>query len=214
MRLVSPALPIGAYAFSQGIESAAELGDLHDEASTRNWVLGVMVNGYGCLDLPIAARLYDGWCAENEAEITYWNGYLHASRETAEFQDEDRRLAQSLARVLVTLNVETAALWRHRDDASFATLFMLAASHWGISKQQAMTGMIWSWLENQVAAATRIIPLGQSQAQRILTSAIEVIPAMVDRALNIDDNDIGSALPGWTMLSVKHEEQYSRLFQS
>lgn len=214
MRLVSPALPIGAFAFSQGIESAAEHGDVHDEMSTRSWVLGVMVNGYGCLDLPIAARLYDSWCADNDTDIAYWNGYLHASRETAEFQSEDRRLAHALARVLVTLNIDRAALWRHREDASFAALFMLAASRWGISKQQAMTGMIWTWLENQVAAATRIIPLGQSQAQRILTSGIEVIPAILDRALNIDDNYIGSALPGWTMLSIKHEEQYSRLFQS
>lgn len=213
-QLVSPALPIGAYNFSQGLEYAVHKEWVHDEASTHAWLAGVAEHAVGTLDLPLLLRMHAAWQGNDAVMARYWSAYLLASRETEELRAEERHLGRSLAKVLVSLQIETAAEWVKDIDASYACLLALAASHWRIEPTQIASAYAWAWCENQVLAAVKLLPLGQSAGQRILNELLLKIPAIVSNAVLITDDDIGVATPLQGMASAWHETQYTRLFRS
>jgi len=205
---------VGAYAYSQGLECAVERGWVRDEASAGDWILGLLGHGLRGLDLPVLARLYRAWRAADLDAARRWNARLYASREAAELQREDRHLGTALARLLTDLGIAEAEPWRNAPRVCFATLFSLAAVRWTIPLPEAATGYAWSWTENQVVAATRLLPLGQTTCQRLLTTAGPVIAAAVAEGLKLADEDIGGAAPGLALAGALHEIQYSRLFRS
>ena len=213
-QLVSPALPVGAYNFSQGLEYAVEAGWVHDEVSTVEWVRGIAEHAIGTLDLPILLRLHAAWTHGDEAKARYWSQYLVASRETNELRAEERHLGRSLAKVLVSLEMNEAAAWIRDESASYACLFALAASRWSIDAHTCAQGYVWAWCENQVLAAVKLLPLGQSAGQRALNELLPVLPGLVQRAEHLHDEDMGVATPLHGMASAWHETQYTRLFRS
>jgi len=214
LQLCSPTLPVGAYAYSQGLESAVERGWVRDEASAGTWILGLLNHTVRRLDLPVFARLYAAWRESDLEAVRRWNARLYASREAAELQREDRHLGAALARLLSDLGLNEAGPWRNAPRVCFATLFSLAAVEWEIPLLEAATGYAWTWTESQVAAATRLIPLGQTASQRLLVTAGPVITAAVAGGLTLPDEDIGAAAPGLALAGALHETQYSRLFRS
>ena len=213
-QLISPALPVGAYAYSQGLEYAVETGWVTDESSTCAWIIGVAQHSVGSLDIPILQRCYNAWQASDHAQVTQWNRQLQAMRESNELLMEDRQLASALRKVVKELQLPAPELvWQHQH-WSFVTLYAWAASHWHIPLPDAARGLLWAWCENQVAAAIKLIPLGQSAGQRILDQCITRIPDIIDQASHITDDDIGATTPGLAIASALHETQYSRLFRS
>lgn len=214
LQLCSPTLPVGAYAYSQGLECAVERGWVRDEASVGEWILGLLGHSMQRLDLPVFARLYRSWRDADVDAVRRWNARLYASREAAELQREDRHLGMALARLLVDLGVSEAASWRNAPCVCFATLFSLAAVRWEIPLPEAVTGYAWAWTENQIIAATRLIPLGQTASQRLLVVASPAIAAAVAEGLTLADAAIGAAAPGLALAGALHETQYSRLFRS
>lgn len=214
MHLVSPALPVGAYAYSQGFEYAVERGWLTDRETARDWIEGVMTGSIASLDLPVLARLYQAWQQGDEAAALYWNEFLQAARESAEFELEDIQLGMALLRLLQALEVPQALRWSKVDKPSFATMFALAGVHWQIALADLLHGFCWSWLENQVAAATKLVPLGQTDAQKILLALMPALEGAVASSYSVSDDALGAGLPGLAMASAQHETQYSRLFRS
>jgi len=214
-QLISPALPVGAYAYSAGMEQACDAGLIRGEADALEWVRGQLRHAQARLDAPLLLRLYAAWTAADADRVEYWNAFLQASRETRELLDEDRHLGTALAKLLWDLGVDDAQAWFQRGDASFATSFALAAAHWEIAAEEALAGYLWAWCENQVAAAIKLVPLGQTAGQRMLLALADAVPEAVAAAMAIEDEDgIGAACPGVTMSSMRHETQYSRLFRS
>lgn len=214
LQLCSPALPVGAYAYSQGLEYAVERGWVSDEASAGDWILGLLGHSLRWLDLPVFARLHRAWRSEDSAALQHWNAWLYASREAAELQREDQQLGRALARLLTDLGIAEAQPWRHSQQVCFATLFSLATVRWEIALPEAASGYAWTWLENQVAAATRLIPLGQTASQRLLIAAGPVLVDALHEGLTLADEEIGAAAPGLALAGALHETQYSRLFRS
>lgn len=214
LQLVSPALPIGAYHFSQGLEYAVESRLVHDEATAADWIGGLAAYSIATLDLPILLRMHAAWNNYEAEEALRWSQRLIASRETAELRAEDRHLGCALARVLSDLGIVTAEGWRVNEDSSYAAMFSLAASRWHISAENAATGYVWTWCENQVLAAIKLVPLGQRAGQRVLDTLILEIPRLVSVAAQIADSDIGISTPTQGIMSARHETQYSRLFRS
>jgi len=211
--LVSPALPVGAYAYSQGLEYAVQAGWVSDESSAFEWLQGVSRCGIGTLDLPILLRLHAAWRASDTQALQRWNAQLMASRETAELRAQEQQLGQALARVLITLEVREAQGWQ-RLSSAFATLFSLAAVRWQIAADAALSGYLWAWSENQVLAAVKLVPLGQSAGQRLLHRLTDSMPQIIERALTLPDEAIGVGVLSQALASALHETQYTRLFLS
>jgi urease accessory protein len=210
---VSPALPVGAYAYSQGLEYAVHAGWVTHEAEALEWLSGMSMRAVGSLDLPVIGRLHAAWSAGDRNAVNRWNAELIASRETAEARAEERHLGRALARVLEGLGVDAAAEWR-TVDAAFATLFSLATVHWRIEARATLLGYLWTWTENQVLAAIKLVPLGQSAGQRLLQALTEEMPRVVTRAESVADASIGVGVVRSALGSMLHESQYTRLFRS
>jgi urease accessory protein len=214
LQLASPALPIGAFAYSQGLEQATLLGWVKDETSAADWIGGVVTQVLPRLDLPVMAQLYAAWSAEELERVRFLSEFLHACRESAELGAEDRHLGAALARVLQGLGVIQAEPWIADADATFATMFSLAAVHYQVPLRSAALGFLFTWLENQVAAATRLIPIGHIAAQRLLSSVLGRLPAAVSSGLSVPFAEAGFLAPGLAAASALHETTYSRLFRS
>ncbi|QSA98966.1 urease accessory protein UreF [Methylococcus sp. EFPC2] len=214
MQLVSPALPIGMYSYSQGQEKAVEDGWLADEAALAEWLEGLLEACLARTDLPVLARLYDAWKEDDGERVAHWSAILGACRETEELRLEDRQTGQALARVLGGLGVTRAEDWIRHPQACLATLFALAGVTWSISRADVLTGYGWGWLENQVLCAIKLVPLGQTAGQRLLIRIAARIPQAVAQAANLSDEEIGGSSPLLAIAGSRHAFQYSRLFRS
>lgn len=211
---MSPALPVGAFHFSQGLESAVDAGWVRDEAEALDWIAGLARHGVGRLDVPLLLRLHGAWTGAGADAARAWSRRLIAARETAELRAEDRHLGSALARILTDLGLDQARAWIGTPDASYAALFALAAVHWQLGAEEAAWGYLWSWCENQVLAAVKLVPLGHSAGQRLLDRLIGAIPAIVADAARLGDQDIGIASVAQGIASARHETLYTRLFKS
>ncbi|WP_354001892.1 urease accessory protein UreF [Sinobacterium norvegicum] len=214
MQLVSPALPVGAYAYSQGLEYAIDCGWLTCAEEVGDWLQGVMTHGLAFLDLPVLIRLHRAVQSGDQSAFSDWNDYLLASRETKELLLEDSQLGAALKRLLKSLNIGALSITGGEKELSFCSLFAVAGVDAGISVEALLEGFSFSWLENQVQAATKIVPLGQTEGQRLMVQLMPAITAAVTDALAMDDEQIGNSLTGVAMASSWHENQYSRLFRS
>src|SRR6185436_16684277 len=161
---------------------------------------------------PVLLRLIDDWAAGRDPQP--WNEFLFASRGSAELRAEDQRLGSALARLLASLDLAEATPWIAAPRVTHACMFALASARWGIAPGDAASGYLFSWTENQVGAASRLVPLGQTAAQRILSRATALIPEAVARARTIPDEELGFAAPAHAIAAALHETQYSRIFRS
>lgn len=215
-QLISPALPVGGYAYSQGLETAVEAGWVADEASCLDWVGGLAEQVMPHVDLPLLHRMHRAWRRRDTAAAHAWNRELLAMRESAESLREDRVKGQALARLARDLG---CALPPPAEDApvtpvSYAAAFSWLSVSWRIGAEDAVAGYLWSWCESQVAAAVKLIPLGQTAGQRLLRALGDAAPARVARALDCGDDDLGMTAPGLGLAGALHETQYTRLFRS
>jgi urease accessory protein len=218
LHLASPALPIGAFHFSQGLEYAVETGWVRDEASALEWIGGIAGASVATLDLPVLLRLQTAWTVDDVAGVVRWNAFLIACRETEELRAEDRHLGAALLRVLAELALTTALFPPSASKAhlgvAHATAFAFACARWRIDLDASLQTYAWTWVENQVLAAVKLVPLGQSAAQRMLHALSMCIPRLVERAHKLTDSDIGISTALSAVASGRHESQYSRLFRS
>ena len=209
--LASPALPIGAYAYSRGLEYAVCDGSIADAEGARQWIDGVLERQVAALDAPVLARLHDAWSADNQTDVARWDDFLCAARESGELSLEDGQLSRSLLRLLRETGVARASTPGVR---SYAAAFALACVHWGISRADAVLAYMFVFVESQVTAAIKLVPLGQTSGQHVLTALLARIEQLAGSALGLPDAELGSFTPGLAMASALHETQYSRLFRS
>lgn len=213
MQLVSPALPIGAFAWSQGLESAFELGWVTNEAELGQWIEGVLDDGLSRCELPLLVRLQAAWANDDGQGIADWNDWLHATRETAELSDEDARLGAALIRLLTSLDLVPAPDLMPKEPG-YVTVFAWVAHRRNVPVRQTLLGFAWAWLENQLAVACKALPLGHTAAQRLNEQLRHSLVKAIDAALARTDDELGPILPGLALASAQHETQYSRLFRS
>lgn len=212
LHLSSPALPVGAYAYSQGLEYAIEAGWLAEERALEEWLQDGLIFGIGRLDLPLLSRVITACNASDYATLDAYNDRLLANRETAELLLEDQQIGQALWRLLG--NLEGPTLPELTQRPGYATAFGVACARWHIDVDGALEAFSFSWLENQLTAATKLVPLGQTAAQRLLLRLLPHIPTACHNALQIPLKNIGLSLPGLAVASCRHERQHTRLFRS
>jgi urease accessory protein len=214
LRLASPMLPVGAYAYSQGMEWAVEEGAIRDEASALAWIQDLLSFNVGTLEAPLWRRIYRAWQERDVDSARHWNKRFIAIRETAEFRMETLQMGGALRAVLdATREIDTGLL-DQIESPVFPTAFSFAAHGLGVPLRDGLIGYLWAWAENQVSAAMKLVPLGQSSGQRILVKLIGLLPAIADKALAMPDNELSNFSPALAIASSRHETQYTRLFRS
>ncbi len=215
LQLASPTLPVGAYAYSQGLEWAVETGLVADEAGTLAWV-GALLEHCLCLyEAPLLACLQQAWAAGAHERVERLNADFIASRETAELRAETLQMGYSLRCLL--RDVEAARLpaaFEALPEAAFPTAWALAATLWAIAPADSVAAYLWSWCENQVMAALKTVPLGQAAGQRILLALGDRIPPLAEQALDLPEAAWSNFAPAFALACCAHETQYSRLFRS
>ncbi len=214
LHLFSPSLPVGAFAYSQGLEYALDQGWCQRGEDIQAWIEDNLRFGIGGLDLPIYRRLYRAWQNQDEAGIQYWNEVLLSFRETRELHQEDLQVGGAYARWLSGQHQDIEPKLALCPSPTVVAMNALAAVKTGIPLDHAALGFAWGWVENQVTCASKALPLGQTDSQRILQQLKPLLAEVCTAASHINDENIGSSVFGTAMASAWHEHQYSRLFRS
>ncbi len=214
LHLVSPTLPTGAFSYSQGLEWAVENGWINDSESLASWLLDLAEHSMAYVDIPILSRMYSAIQNDDVEKLEHWCGMLLACRESSELQEEEQTRGRALATLLGNLNLLKAGIPITSIQRSQLAGYVMAATQWEISLQDATLGYVWAWLENQVITGIKIIPLGQTQGQQLLMQCNSEIPGIVDYGLQIKDQEIGASSPALALACSMHETQYTRLYRS
>ncbi len=215
LQLASPALPVGAYSYSEGLEYAVEAGWIADAAGLQSWIEDGLREGSAAVEAAILMRAYRAWRAGDVATTRRWDRWLAAARETAELRAQSLEMGQSLRRLLAQLHPDVAAFDVLRDwPGNFAVVFGVAAAHWRVPAREATLGYLQSWATNLISAGVKLIPLGQGAGQRLLHALDGALRNAADAALDCADDDIAGACWGMQLASIAHEIQYTRLFRS
>ena len=217
LQLCSPTLPVGAYSYSQGLESAVEHGNVVDRDSAEVWIGDSLRLVVGRFEAPLWCRLYQAWSEAEPARAEFWNSYFLASRETAELRAETEQMGYSLVRLArdcVAFDSSAFMLLADIEPISFPAAFSFACVQWEIPQRQALIGYLWAWLENQVMAAMKTVPLGQVAGQSILLALAQSVTRIADTALSLEEQELSNLAPGLALASSAHEVQYSRIFRS
>lgn len=216
LQLASPSLPIGAYTYSQGIESAIERGAIHDQSSARKWIaesLSIVAD----FEAPILWRLLKAFATNDAEQVSYWTECFVAARDTAEFRAETLQMGYSLSKLITDLKVADAslqAILANQSEIPLPTAFACAAVALDIPHEAALSGMLFSMVENQVLACVKSVPLGQVSGQSLLLSLHVEIENAAQRSQQLNDDELSNWAPGLSLLSMQHETQYSRVYRS
>lgn len=211
LRLASPALPIGAYSYSQGMESAIEHGVVHDAASAEIWLRDQLAGPVGRWEIPQIWQALQAAAAGDDAHLIELNERWLASRETRELRAETEQTGYSLVQLLLALD---AAPLPVSGAVGLPVAWALAAQRWQIAPVAALQAWLWSWLENQIMVLMKTMPMGQVAGQKLLARLLPDLDAAAELAQGLDETEYSSFAPGLVYLSMQHETQYSRLFRS
>ncbi len=215
--LASPALPVGGFSYSEGLEAAIEAGSVHDEASAQRWLGDQLQLALGRSELPLIAQALTAWVAQDGPRIAELNAWALATRETSELRRQVEQMGRSMhdwLRQRAPADPRLAMLAQLAPAPAWPIAFSLAAAQSGADARDALLAFGFGWAENMVQAALKSMSLGQSAGQRILGSLAAALPAVVDAALALPDHERQAFTPMLAILSSLHETQYSRLFRS
>jgi urease accessory protein len=212
LQFASPALPIGGYSYSQGLEAALESGLVHDAATAHAWIGAYLEQVVAHWDAPLFWRLLKAHYVGDSAGVALWSERFLASRDSAEFRAETIQMGYSLTRLLAELGIADVEV--PDSDVSLPAAFACAVHALGIPHQQALLAMLFSWVENQVLVCVKSVPLGQVAGQRLLLSLRADIERAAGVAQELGDDELSSWAPGLSMLSMRHEVQHGRIYRS
>jgi len=220
--LASPALPVGAFSYSEGLETAVDDGVVHDEASARVWLVNQLELVMARSELVVVAAAHRAANSNDEAQLRALNHWVRETREAAEPLAQTQQMGKSLVAWMNSLQTDAGStcapcpmlpLLLGLQPAPTWPVVLGCATAWrGASLHDSLTAAAFGWAENLVQAAVRGVPLGQSAGQRLLARLVDAIPAAVEHALAADQ-PLAFA-PCLAITSARHEAQYSRLFRS
>lgn len=219
LHLVSPSLPTGGFAYSQGLEWAVESGWIKDADTLENWLENILNSAMVNVDIALFSRLYQAAAQKKIQDFSKFTSMVIACRETSELRMEEKNRGRAMASILKDLDIRFLASEKFKNWFEIASTcqlagFAVAAAEWKIPSKIAAAGYLWAWLENQVLSGIKIIPLGQTAGQKILKRLAVHIEGAVSKGIAINEEDIGASLPALSIGSSCHETQYTRLFRS
>jgi urease accessory protein len=217
MWLASPALPVGGFSYSEGLEAAVEAGRVTNESQAGDWLLDQLHLMLARSDLPVAAAAFKAWQRHDPATLVDLNAWVTTTRESAEARLQTEQMGRSLVEWLKNRGVDdprVALLASLTPAPTWPVAFALAVAQTGAPLREAMLSFCFGWAENMMQAALKAVPLGQGAGQRVLSRLSAAMPDAVDHALRVADSERQAFTPMLAILSAQHETQYSRLFRS
>ncbi|MEC4805943.1 MAG: urease accessory protein UreF [Jaaginema sp. PMC 1079.18] len=213
LQLASPALPVGAYSYSEGIETLVEQGVIRDRASLYSWIDTELCYGSIRIETAMMLRAYQATTREDWDKVAFWNAWLSASRETLELRRSSEQMGQSLLKLIRDLEPEETPL-PDLNPCNYAIAFGIAANRWQIDPDSAILAYLQAWTTHLIGAGVKLIPLGQTTGQQLLWELRDrlLTTALVVRSLS--DTELNSCNWGLSLASITHETQYMRLFRS
>jgi len=216
MWLASPALPIGGFSYSEGLEAAVESARIATENEASTWLVDQLHLNLARSDLPAVAQAIAAWRAGDDERIATLNSWILQTRESSELRAQTEQMGKSLLEWLrnhtTATHAQIAVL--AAQEPTYPIAFALAASGTGAPVRECLLSYAFGWAENMTQAAIKSVPLGQSAGQRILSELASEIPAVIDNAIAVTDETRQAFAPMLAILSSQHEVQYSRLFRS
>ena len=218
--LTSPALPIGGFSYSQGLEAAVECGIVTNADDALVWMRNHLQAVVGKCEAVVWVCIYQALQDSDWGQVQYWNQWFWASRDTQEFRAETEQMGWSLAKLIKELDWGTAT---EQDQIMSIKPLTLNCAHayacfvQQIPLEEGLQAYLFTWIENQVMASIKSIPLGQVAGQKILVALIQEIPALITNVVErafATPPQISTFAAQLSILSARHEQQYSRLFRS
>jgi len=210
LQLASPALPVGAYSYSEGLETLIHTGVIQTVDDLEHWIVQELRYGAARLEAAILIRSHRATIAQNFDQVVYWNQWFTAARETEELRSQSLQMGGSLLRLFRSLHPESLPQFEH--GCNFAIAFGLVAALWAIDEPAALLAYLHSWATNLISAGVKLIPLGQTAGQQLLLKLSEAIGEST--IADLADSELESCGWGLSIASMTHETLYSRLFRS
>jgi urease accessory protein len=218
LQLTSPALPVGAYSYSEGLETLIDRGLINDAPSLGGWLAESLAIGAIAIEVSALIDAHQSWIDRNFDRLNYANDWLSAMRESYELQQQNWQMGRSLLKLLQNLHPEDSdyhsILSRLDSECNFAIAFAIAAGSWRIDSHTAAVGYLHSWAGNLIGAGVKLIPLGQTAGQQLLLNLAPQIIATAEAAFRSPFDRVYACSWGLALASANHETQYSRLFRS
>lgn len=215
LQLVSPTLPVGAYTYSEGLETLVQANQITTASALEQWFRQELQYGAIRLEAAVLARAYKATANSELSQLKEWDQWLSAFRETAELREQSWQMGRSLSHLLENLQPNSQALLAELEQpCNFATVFAIAAVTWQIDCAAAVLGYLQSWVGNLINAGVRLIPLGQTQGQQLLLNLHPQLEQTAKQVLVLHDDQLACCSWGMSLASMNHETLYSRLFRS
>jgi urease accessory protein len=215
LQLASPALPLGAFSYSQGLEAVIEAGLVRDENTARSWITSGLLEVLGRCELPVLFAQMTSWQMNALDDLKRVDHWFRITRETKELREETEQIGWSLVRLALSLEISDATRRQELADMrpiSFPSAYAFVAQGLELNPEAAATAYAFSWIENQVSVAVKTVPLGQSAGQKILLALRPVVKRALEQPRQLEG--VSTLAPHLAILSARHETQYSRLFRS
>jgi len=218
LQLVSPALPVGAFSYSEGLEVLVQEGSLNDAAALLRWLRAELERGALALETAALAELRQGLGAGDDpaSAVTDLDGWLLALREAPEVRAQQRQMGASLLQLLADLGWPLPEREPRRRPLTLAwpAAFAWAGLCLEIGSPELEEAYLYGWTANQISAAVRLVPLGATEGQRL---QLQLAPLIAERAAELaaaDPRELWSGGVGAGLAQLRHAELYSRLFRS
>jgi urease accessory protein len=218
LQLCNSSLPLGAYSYSEGLETLVEEKQIIDSKSLNEWLINELKYGSIRIELAIVTRSYNCYFKKDLEGLFYWNNWFSASRETAELRQQSWQMGKSLLRLILSFEPENQSLSQviknFHDPCNYAIAFGIITAHWEIKIEDLLLGYVHNWVNNLINVGVKLIPLGQTEGQKLLLNINQEIIKNIKTILFLKDDELSICSWGLSLASIKHEQLYSRLFRS
>ena len=217
MTWLSPSFPVGAFSYSSGIEWAVEASDISDAASLRDWLTSMLVDGAGLCDGIFLAQAHRAASSADESMLA------HVAELASAFVPSRERQLETAAQGRAFIEIARAAwpgasLDRWVETCEGAIVYPVAVGIVSAAHRIPLAPTVHAFLHaltsNWISAGARLVPLGQTDSQRLLALLEPVVMATARRSLEASLDDLGSATFRADLAGMRHETQYTRLFRS
>ena len=215
LQLASPALPVGAYSYSEGLEMLVENGTIANQLHLKDWLKAELLYGAIRLEAAVMVRSQQSAKIGDIESLCRWNLWLSAARETEELRASSWQMGRSLIQLLGKLEPQIIPIANTvGNPCNYAIAFGIAVAHWQISIKAALLGYLHSWASNLITAGVKLIPLGQTAGQQLLLDLQPLLSAAALEILTLEDDRLACCSWGLSLASMQHETQYTRLFRN